>query len=160
LHCGHAPHAPCPHPLISQARATVREVGYGLIQNWRSAHPGQAAAGADKAGPPAAAKADATLEELQGEAPGLLVQAAARAGAPKATFGGADAASGINIVGTAKRGATDVEPGSFLGLLLRARDHASGAAKFSDATITAQASTFILAGYEVGWAGAKRGCID
>ncbi|KIZ06916.1 cytochrome P450 [Monoraphidium neglectum] len=160
---------------LSEARKIIRNVGYSLIQNWRSAHPDQAATGADKAAPPAVAKVEATLEELQGEAPGLLVQAATHAGAPEAAadangfvngVGAVEAANGDDATSAARdqdgaaaaaaqpqdkprpRGATDVEPGSFLGLLLRARDRASGAAKFSDASITAQASTFILAGYE------------
>jgi hypothetical protein len=172
-------------PLILQARKIIRNVGYSLIQNWRSAHPDQAATGADKAAPPAVAKVEATLEELQGEAPGLLVQAATHAGAPEAAadangyvngVGAVEAANGDDATSAARdqdgaaaaaapppdqprpRGATDVEPGSFLGLLLRARDRASGAAKFSDASITAQASTFILAGYEVGWT-ATRGTL-
>ncbi|KAI8476255.1 MAG: cytochrome P450, CYP711 clan [Monoraphidium minutum] len=175
---------------LTKARGVIRDTSMGLIHNWRAARaPAGAPAGAGTApadaalaadGAPAARHvADATLEELQGEPPPLLVPSApAAAPAPGGAADGSDdtapagdarrkaaaaaappakakapagaAAAPAAAEGDAPRrgGAADVEPGSFLGLLLRARDRESGAARFSDATISAQASTFILAGYE------------
>lgn len=69
-----------------------------------------------------------------------------KGGTPKAAAPSTDGSSSPSgAAGAAPRSAA-VAPGSFLGLLLSARDKATGAAALSDVQITGQAQTFILAG--------------
>ena len=176
---------------ITAARRVVRGTSLRLIEDWRAARRAGAGAGggsgngsvqepaaagsggADDAAAAAPSAADATLEQLRGEEPTLLVEAAAAppagdgadaaptgaardqapaaADAPAAKAAAAAAANGQQQQEQAKYG-LGVAPGSFLGLLLGARDRAAAggghgdAARFNDGQIVAQATTFILAG--------------
>ncbi|GBF96779.1 cytochrome P450 [Raphidocelis subcapitata] len=164
---------------LTKARQLIRDVSADLIADWRAsaAAPGAAARRASEPSAADAAKAEAeaaraaasaTLEELQGEAPTLLVEATAGSASDAATATASEAGSAASDAAAAaaadaprtnerdqaapaageKRAAAGlgVAPGSFLSLMLDRK--ARGGARFSDDVIIAQANTFILAGYE------------
>lgn len=124
---------------LTKARRVIREVSSGLISNWRAAN-----AAAVSAPPMHAGDEDAP------DAPATAAAAGGRDQAPKTAAGGSE----DEIAAAKRRAGLGVAPGSFLGLLLGARERGTekggekGAEKFSDAQIIAQANTFILAGYE------------
>jgi len=112
-------------------------VSSGLISNWRAAN-----AAAVSAPPMHAGDVDAP------DAPATAAAAGGRDQAPKTAADGSE----DEIAAAKRRAGLGVAPGSFLGLLLGARERGTekggekGAEKFSDAQIIAQANTFILAG--------------
>ncbi|GLC53340.1 hypothetical protein PLESTB_000733800 [Pleodorina starrii] len=159
-----------PFRKLLAARIRLRGICHDLIRDWEAKHPQQhpqqqqyhhqqqalkqqstngaktlsmdggdhseshqrLAAAAEPAAPPPSAAVAAGIAGAVKAADGV----AAAAKVP----GGATAASG-------SRSATAVEPGSFLGLILAARDKTTGQALDDDA-VAAQAQLFILAGYE------------
>ncbi|KAG2432736.1 hypothetical protein HYH02_012870 [Chlamydomonas schloesseri] len=154
-----------PFTRLQQARSTLLAACLELIRSWRQQHAQDAAPG----GPDAAAAAGRTAVAGAGtsKAPAAATAAAASAtAAPPAGPQEAAADSGLGqrptnpaagkappASATAGNGgggvatAPGVAPGSFLDLMLAARDRASGAA-LTDRMVAAQVQTFLLAGYE------------
>jgi hypothetical protein len=146
-----------------QARYVLRDLSNSLIAKWRADHPSPDATAAATA---AALDAKvAAASEPSGAPVARSDSATDSTTSDDAAPSGARDQSPVAAADDAKRKAgLGVEPGSFLGLLLGARDKgkqgavspasADGAGggdaapRFSDTQIRMQANTFILAGYE------------
>eukprot|EP00879_Flechtneria_rotunda_P008524 GHRR01008931.1.p1 GENE.GHRR01008931.1~~GHRR01008931.1.p1 ORF type:complete len:336 (+),score=98.92 GHRR01008931.1:1224-2231(+) len=142
--------------LCLQARKIVRELSMKLINGWRSPADGTPAA---PAGPDIAETMAANASETPlVETISATVNPSAAATNPQANGtspqvnGSADGHAKTESIGDVrayvKRSpGMGVSPGSFLGLMLSARDRSSGS-KLTDPSLVAQSNTFILAGYE------------
>ncbi|GLC67191.1 hypothetical protein PLESTF_000527500 [Pleodorina starrii] len=124
-----------PFKRILTARTKLRNTCLSLIADWEAKQRQEPAMVSESA-------EDASVQLHNGGGGGGMIRDAAAAAEPSPPPSLAAAAKAPG-----SRGATAVEPGSFLGLILAARDKTTGQALDND-EVAAQVQTFILAGYE------------
>eukprot|EP00198_Chlamydomonas_reinhardtii_P000935 XP_001690270.1 cytochrome P450, CYP711 clan [Chlamydomonas reinhardtii] len=139
-----------PFKRLQRARSTLLAACMELIRSWRQQHATttRTAGGTTATGVAAAAEAPAAMCGAAVPAAAAAVDGAAAPAGPEeadaAARGGGVGGGGGDGSGV---GGSGVAAGSFLDLMLAARDKANGAA-LTDRMVAAQVQTFLLAGYE------------